>query len=162
MPVELQIIRAAEFVRLGTQGKLDLATSREVLVQLARACRKRAIDRALLDLREVHPGPIPMLTPTELASLVSTFHEAGFTYDQRLAVLYLTDPHHGARLFAFISTLKGWNVKAFGDFEDAIMWLSSEQQDRPKVQGGTQIVEIQSTKRLPGPGSKDRTWRRRQ
>ncbi|HXJ74643.1 MAG TPA: SUMF1/EgtB/PvdO family nonheme iron enzyme, partial [Candidatus Dormibacteraeota bacterium] len=56
--------------------------------------------------------------------LVNTFREVGFTHKQRLAVLYGSDPHHRARLFAFIAKLRGWKVQAFDSFEDAIHWLS--------------------------------------
>jgi hypothetical protein len=59
--------------------------------------------------------------------LVNTFREIGFTRQQRLAILYSVDPHRRARLFAFISTLRGWSVRAFDDFEKAINWLSSGQ-----------------------------------
>ena len=65
-----------------------------------------------------------MFTPVELASLVDTFHEIGFSQGQRLAVLYSADPYHGARMFAFIGEKRGWNVKAFGSYEDAIAWLA--------------------------------------
>lgn len=123
MPLDLQIIRASEFIRLGAHGQLDLAASREILRQLADACRKRGIDHALLDLRDVHPGPVPMLSREDLAALVSTFHEVGFSKRHRLAVLYSTDPHHRARLFAFMTTLHGGNVRACKDFEQALLWL---------------------------------------
>ena len=103
MPLELQIIRAREFIKLGVQGTLDLASSREILRQLAAACRKRGIDQALLDLRGLPPSATPLLTSDDLASLVNTFHEIGFSERQRLAVLYSGDPHHGARTFAFLS-----------------------------------------------------------
>src|ERR1041384_8664081 len=131
MPLELQIIRASEFIRLGAHGHLDLAASREILRQLASACRLRGINQALLDLRDVHPGATPMLTRNDLAVLVNTFREVGFSEKQRLAVLYSADPHHRARLFAFMSTLRGWNVKASEKFEEALLWLS--QGDRKSV-----------------------------
>ena len=124
MPLELQIIRASEFIRMGVQGGVDLASSREILRQLASACRKRGIDQALLDLRGLQPGATPLLSTDDLASLVNAFREIGFSEQQRLAVLYSTDPHYGARIFAFISTLRGWNVRATDDFEDALLWLS--------------------------------------
>jgi hypothetical protein len=127
MPLELQIIRASEFIRVGTPGKLDFNSSREVLRQLAAACRRRGIHRALLDVRDLVLGPTPMLAPGELASLVNTFREIGFTHEQRLAVLYSADPHRGARLFAFIGALRGWTVEAFSDFEEALDWLSTEE-----------------------------------
>lgn len=126
MPLELQIIRAAEFIRLGAQGHFDLAASKAALAHLAGACRKRGIGRALMDLRELQPGPKPVFSPADLVVLVNTFREIGFTKQQRLAVLYRTDPHRRARLFAFISTLRGWHVRAFSDFEQALAWLSGD------------------------------------
>jgi hypothetical protein len=122
--MELQIIRAQEFIRLGAKGHFDLDASKAVLAQLAAACCKRGINQALLDLRALHPGPKPVFSPNDLVMLVNTFREAGFTHQQRLAVLYGSDPHHRARLFAFIAKLRGWKVQAFDNFEEAVFWLS--------------------------------------
>lgn len=124
MPTELQVIRAQEFIRLGARGNFDLAASRAALAQLGRACCKRGITQALLDLRELHPGPKPVFSPGDLVKLVNTFREIGFTHRQRLAVLYGSDPHHRARLFSFIATLRGWKVQAFDGYEQAIHWLA--------------------------------------
>ncbi|HEX3857444.1 MAG TPA: hypothetical protein VHY30_09125 [Verrucomicrobiae bacterium] len=132
MPMELQIIRAREFIRLGTQGRFDLKASKLALAQLALACCKRAINQALLDLRALNPGPTPVFSPNDLVTLVNTFREVGFTQKQRLAVLYGSDPHHRARLFAFIAKLRGWKVQAFDNFEEAVTWLSSGKD--PKVE----------------------------
>src|ERR1700754_2310949 len=84
MPLELQIIRAAEFLRIGPKGKFDMVASCAVLTELAKACRLRGMDRALLDVRKA-TAP---LAPTELAALVNIFHEIGFTQNQRLPVLH--------------------------------------------------------------------------
>ena len=130
MPMELQIIRAQEFIRLGAHGHFDLETSKAVLAELASACRKRGINQALLDLRALHPGPKPVFTPNDLVTLVKTFREIGFTHKQRVAVLYGSDPHHRARLFSFIATLRGWKLQAFDSFEEAVIWLSGG--DDPK------------------------------
>jgi len=132
MPMELQIIRAQEFIRLGAKGRFDLKASKSVLAQLAGACCKRGINQVLLDLREMQPGPKPVFSPNELVTLVNTFHEVGFTHKQRLAVLYGSDPHHRARLFAFIAKLRGWKVQAFDDFEQAYYWLSAVEE--PQVE----------------------------
>jgi hypothetical protein len=145
MPLELQIIRANEFVRAGPREQLNFKASKEALAQLAQACRKRGVDCALLDLRELPIPPKPLFTPSELAALVGTFREAGFSRRQRLAVLYRTDPHHGARMFAFISTLRGWHVQAFDDFEKALLWLSEE--EGILFERGEQDVPVQVTRR---------------
>jgi hypothetical protein len=128
MPLDLQIIRASEFVRMGAEGLFDLQASREALAELAAACCKRGVDRALMDLRKIHPGPKPVFTPNDLAVLINTFREMGFTKQQRLAVLYAEDPHHRARDFAFMSRLRGWHVCAFDDFEAAVAWLSGDEE----------------------------------
>lgn len=123
MPLNLQIIKASEFIRLGAKGRVDVKESREILAEIARACRKRGVNRALLDVRAVHVGPKPVFSLQELARLVRTFHELGFRKEHRLAVLYSADPHHRARLFAFLSNLHGWQVRSFHEFEEAIVWL---------------------------------------
>jgi len=134
MPLELHIIRANEFIQMGAHGHFDLVASKAALAQLARACRKRNINQALMDLRALRPGPKPVFTPADLAELVNTFHEFGFTHRERLAILYQSDPHHRARLFAFLGKMHGWNVRAFGDFETALLWLSSGPASEPKRQ----------------------------
>ncbi|HTY89403.1 MAG TPA: hypothetical protein VMB80_18280 [Candidatus Acidoferrum sp.] len=125
MPLELQIIRASEFIRLGAQGRFDLAASKTALTVIARACRKRGLHQALIDLRDLRPGPKPVFDRDDLVELVQTFCRIDFTREHRLAVLYRTDPHHRVRLFAFLSVLHGWTVRAFDDFEQAVAWLSS-------------------------------------
>jgi hypothetical protein len=139
VPLELQIIRACEFIRAGASGHPNMEASRTVLRELAAACRRRGIERALLDLRDVRPGATRLMMPEELAALVNTFHEIGFTYQQRLAVLYFQDPYHGVRLFALIGALRGWQVRAFSEFEAALNWLGeteniSEQSQTPENQ----------------------------
>ena len=130
MPIELQVIRASEFIRLDARAHLDLEQSQDVLKALARGCRKRGVDQAMLDLRALPLLPKPMFPPTELATLVSTFRDAGFTRRQRLAILYHSDIYGGVRTFAFISRMRGLRVQAFTDFERALQWLSEQQENR--------------------------------
>jgi len=77
MPIELQVIRASEFIRLDARARLDLEQSKKVLEALAYACRKRGLDRAMVDLRALPFLPRPQFTPTELATLVATFRDPG-------------------------------------------------------------------------------------
>jgi sulfatase modifying factor 1 len=134
MPMELQIIRAHEFIRLGAHGHIDMKASKAVLAELAAACCKRGINQALLDLRALHPGPKPVFSLNDLAVLVGTFREIGFTRKQRLAVLYLSDPHHRARMFAFFAKMRGWRVQAFNGFEEAVLWLSGAGSEPSEVE----------------------------
>jgi hypothetical protein len=131
MPLELHIVHASEFIQMNPEGRFDLAASKVALAEIALACRKRGLKHAMIDLRALHPGPKPVFTPGDLAELVSTFRDVGFTHDHRLAILYGSDPHRRARLFAFLSTMHGWAVQAFGDFEQAFLWLSREPEPAP-------------------------------
>jgi hypothetical protein len=131
MPLELQlqVIRASDFVRVSPQsGRPDFERSKTTLWDLARACRERGVHRALLDLRDVQPEPTPFFTHEQLMALVRLFHDVGFSNDQRLAVLYTTDPHDGVKFFAAISRESGWNVKAFADYEQGLNWLALTEQ----------------------------------
>ena len=78
-----------------------------------------------------------------------TFRAAGFGKHQRLAVLYRTDPHGGARAFAFTSRIQGWQVRAFADFEAAVLWLSE----------GTESHEGESPVRITKRKAKQKTYR---
>jgi hypothetical protein len=151
MPLDLQIIRASEFIRLGAKGRVDLKASREILSEIARACRKRGLDRALLDVRALHIGPKPVFSIQDLAQLVSTFREIGFRKEHRLAVLYSADPHHRARLFAFLSSLHGWQVRAFDKFEEAIVWLWENEAVEKNEQEPVQEVPVRMRRRPAVP-----------
>jgi hypothetical protein len=131
MPLELQlqVIRASDFVRVSPDsGRPDFEKSKTTLWDLARACRERGVNRALLDLRDVRPEPAPFFTQEQLIALVHLFHDVGFANDQRLAVLYTTDPHEGIKVFTSVSQESGWNVKAFADYEQALNWLAFTEQ----------------------------------
>ena len=124
MPITLEIIRASEFVRVDATEHLDFEASKNVLQALALACRKRGLDRAMLDLRALPVKAKPHFTTAQLTALIGAFREAGFSRKQRLAVLFLHDIHGGIRTFAFLSKMRGLEIEAFDDFERAILWLS--------------------------------------
>lgn len=147
MPVTLEIIRASEFIRVDATEHLDFEASKNVLESLALACRKRGLDRAMLDLRAVPPPARPLYTPAQLVALIGAFREAGFSRKQRLAVLFLDDAHGGIRTFAFLSKMRGLDVEAFDDFERALQWLSEGTEDGHRGVP-VPIVKRESKKRM--------------
>jgi len=142
MPVELQVIRASEFVCLDTHEHLDFEATQNALQALAHACRKRGLNRALLDLRTLPIPPKPQFTPTELAALIRTFREAGFSRHDRLAVLYRVDVYGGVRTFAFFGRMRGLQVQAFTEFESALSWLSELPETQVESHQGEVLVPI--------------------
>jgi hypothetical protein len=161
MPIELQIIRAQEFIRVGAHGHFDLEASQAVLKQLATACRKRGIHQALLDVRALQPGAKPVFSPKDLVALVETFDQVGFKREDRVAVLYGSDPHHRASLFSFAATVHGWQVQAFKDFERAVFWLAAaepESATAPETQTTSRpkrvpVRQLKSLRRPPKPAA---------
>jgi hypothetical protein len=149
MPIELQIIRASDFVRLKPDRLLDFAETSKALGLLARACRKRGMTRALLDLRGLPVPEKPLFKPQQLAALVDSFAEAGFQASDRLAVLYATDRWHGVRTFAFIAKLKGCQIRALQDFEEAMEWLAEEVDEEPTR---ALAVKVRVVKEKTAPG----------
>lgn len=149
MPMNLQIIRANEFIRFGPQGKLNLASSRQALAELAQACRRRRISRALIDAREARSD----LTPNDIASLVRAFDAIGFTRDQRLAILHVASQTYRARVFTLFANLRGWKVRSFGDFEQALEWLAltGESDTKSRTVYGVEHVPIRHGKTTPAP-----------
>jgi hypothetical protein len=145
--IELHVIRANEFIRLDVRERLDFEASKQVLRGLVLACRKRGIERALLDLRGLLPSRKPNFTPPQLAGLVTTFREAGFSRQQRLAILYHPDVHVGVRTFAFVNRLRGLQVQPFTEFEEAMKWLSSEPKNKVEHQEGEVSIPITQPKR---------------
>jgi len=146
MPLELNVIQASEFVCVDADEELDLEASKKALRALALACRKRGLDRALLDVRTVPIPAKPQFTTSELAELAKTFQEAGFSRDERLAVLYREDVHGGIKNFAFISRMRGMQVQAFTDFESALFWLSERPESVAESECGISIPIIKRKK----------------
>ena len=143
MPVELQIIRAREFVRLGAHGEFDFESTCAALTTLADACRKRGIERALIDIREASSN----LTPQDLTALVKAFSDAIASSRLWLVVLHTDRQKYRAKLFAFLSAMRNRKVQAFEDFEEGLVWLSTPDDTAAKAAAGEDEVPIRSGKR---------------
>jgi hypothetical protein len=138
MPVDLQVIRACEFVRMGAHGEFDFEGTRDVLKSLAAACRKRAVDRALIDVR----GATSTLTPEDLAALVAVFGKTVVSRRFRLAIVHADHQKFRARLFAFFSAMRGRKAKAFVNFEEALDWLSTPENTDEKDAAGAVPIRM--------------------
>jgi uncharacterized SAM-dependent methyltransferase len=125
MPVELQIIRACEFIRMGAHGEFDFEKTRGLLADLARACRKRGIHRALIDIRKAHSN----LTAKDLATLVNLFSEHALSKYLRLAIVHDRHQNYRTKLFVFFGAMRARKIRAFEDFEEALVWLSKPESE---------------------------------
>jgi hypothetical protein len=140
MPAELQVIRASEFVCLDADAHLDFEASQKALEGLAQACRKRGLNRALLDLRGLPMLDKPHFTTEEVRALAGTFSDAGFTGRQRLAILHEHDIYGIIRDFIKFSRQRGLQAEAFLEYEKATSWLSGKQGEDTEVRRAVKVA----------------------
>jgi hypothetical protein len=121
MSYDLHMIKTSDFIRLDGQGKPDMIESRRALERVAKACIDRGCSCMLLDVRNVYSN----LRASDLYHLVTAFPEIGLTADHRVAVLHRYVGGERAEFFATLAWARGWNVRAFDDYEEAIDWFSA-------------------------------------
>ncbi|MDB5290091.1 MAG: hypothetical protein JWL69_1332, partial [Phycisphaerales bacterium] len=130
MPYNLHIIRTGDFIQMDDKGGFDVEGSKKALAKLARSCVESGTMNALLDVRDAKSD----LDFNDVYKVAEAFKEMGFRKSHRLAVLYrskagarvefFSKPGARAEFFAQCAADKGWNVRAFDDYEQAIDWLS--------------------------------------
>jgi hypothetical protein len=161
MPAELQVIRASEFVCLDPNEHMDFEASKNELQKLAKACRKRGLHRALLDLRGLPILPRPHFNTKEVASLVGAFRDGGFTQKQRLAVLYEHDVYGIIRNFTLFSREQGLQVEAFLEYEKAMNWLYGRLEDTAEWRRASHVpITKPKTKKNPAKPARAKTSRK--
>ena len=148
-PIEFEVIRASDFVCFDADEHLNFEESKKVLQELALACRKRGLVRAMVDLRDLPVPEKPRFTDAELTSLVDAFRGAGYSQRQRLAVLYRQDVHGTIRNFTSIGRKRGLQVEAFDKLDNAMHWLWKEMEKPTEVKHGAEvpILKGKATKR---------------
>ena len=121
MGFNLQVVKTNDFVRFDGHGKLDLEQSRRALERLATACVTSGANCALLDVRDMRTE----LGLVDFYNLISAFHAMGFRHNHHLAVLHRYNGGDKAEFFALCASSRGWNVRAFDEFEHAVEWFES-------------------------------------
>lgn len=119
MPINLQIIRTSDFVRMNSNGEFDFQATRNMLSSIAKTCVERGIDCALIDLRHASTS----MTAADLYQLALTFREMGFHKHHRLAVLHRYREGERAEFFSMLALDQGWKVRAFDEYEEAMDWF---------------------------------------
>jgi DNA-binding response OmpR family regulator len=118
---KLQIITAGDFIKSTPTGELDMIASKEGFVQIAAAGAHLEGYTVLIDLREISSR----LSTSNIYQLASELVKYDDTFRRKTAIL--TNPNQDlaqAQFFETVSQNRGFNVKAFTLFEEAIIWLS--------------------------------------
>ncbi len=119
---KLHIINAGDFIKSTPTGDLDLEGSTRGLAEIAAAGTTLQDYTVLIDLRDIKS----QLSTNDIYKLAFELVKYGETFQRKTAVLVRPDKDIGqAVLFETAAQDRGFRVRAFTVFEDAINWLSS-------------------------------------
>ena len=105
-------------------GEIDVNASREMLSELMASFKRENMTRILIDCREA----ISRSTILDVWTLARDLGSLGVTPDDRVALLYRPkDNFDRAAFLELCATNRGYNLRAFREFEPAFAWLTSEQ-----------------------------------
>jgi DNA-binding response OmpR family regulator len=120
--LRLQIIKAGDFIKSTPEGNLDLKASTKGLAQIADAGSDLHDYTVLIDLREV----TSRMSTSDIFDLAFELSKYGETFRRKTAVLARPDEElKQAKLFEEVAQKRGFDVRAFTVFEDAMYWLSN-------------------------------------
>lgn len=123
MATKIKIIISNEFLEITPDGILNIDTSRQLLVDIAKA-EQQAVDYELLvDFRET----TCQLSIIDLYQLAGELCKHGHTFRNKVALLVLPGiEFNHASFFETCSYNRGYGVNAFIDYDKAIRWLLSD------------------------------------
>jgi hypothetical protein len=123
MAYDVRVIPIHEFLRTDVHGVLDPGSSRKLLEALIQAAAHHHVTRVLLDGREARSDA----STADIWVLASELGELGMSREHRIAFL-LGPPRDDFDRGAFLelcATNRGFQIRAFRDFEEAFSWLTT-------------------------------------
>ena len=124
MPTNVKVIQSHEFVRARPGGVLNIEASEALLLEIAKAAE--GLDKAeiLIDTRRADG----QLGAADLWFLADRLGKHRHAFSGKTAVLCPMEKFDRARFFALLADSKGFDVEAFTSYEEAMAWLSGDQE----------------------------------
>ena len=124
MAYDVRVIPIREFMKTDITGEIDLNASRKMLSELMAVCKRENMTRILIDSREASSHS----TMLDVWTLAKDLGYLGVTPENRVAVLNRPKDHFDRAAFLELcATNRGYQLRAFREFEEAFTWLTSEQ-----------------------------------
>jgi hypothetical protein len=122
MGFDLRIIKIEEFFHTDARDTpIDLEAAYGLLRRVVRETTERGIYRVIIDARGNPTG----LSVADMFELVGDFQRYGLTPDHRVALLRARpEALERARYLETLASARGFNVRAFAEFEDALDFLN--------------------------------------
>ena len=119
MPAKILIIHAQDFLKATPEGKLDLAESKKILLELASIVVPQDDYQLIIDTRKAHS----VMSPTDMLLLVQEISAFGEKFRKKTAVICPRERFDHARFLELCASNRGYEIHAFTVYEDAIDWL---------------------------------------
>ena len=122
MATKIKIITASEFLEVTPGGIMNLDTSRQLLVDIARTDLPPADYELLVDFRNTRSE----LSVVDVYELAAELVRHGDTFRRKVALLVLPGiTFDRAGFFETCSRNRGFSISAYVDYESAMRWLLS-------------------------------------
>ncbi len=124
MATNIKIITASDFMEVTPSGLINIATSKQLLVDIAKSGKPPADYELLVDFRNTKSD----LSITDVYQLAAELYHHGDTFRRKVALLVLPGVNFNlASFFETCSHNKGFSINAYTDYESAMRWLLSEE-----------------------------------
>lgn len=124
MSYDLRIIPISEFLRTDVSGEINLQATQAVLKELLVVCSRKNIHNILIDGREASSRA----STVDVWTLANDLGSLGMTTEHRIAILNRPKDDFDRGAFLELCAMnRGYQLRAFRDFESAFTWLTSEE-----------------------------------
>jgi hypothetical protein len=118
--IKIKIVSAKDFIEVTADGVIDLANSRRLLAEIAKAEREPVDYELLIDFRDTESH----LSLAEIYELAAELSEHNDIFRGKVALLVMPGLNFNqARFFETCSHNRGFLVDAFTDYEKAMRWI---------------------------------------
>lgn len=125
MPTNIRVIHARDFILATPEGQLDREGTRKLLMEVASASASSAEYEILVDLRKAELE----MSATDLWYLVAELGNFRKAFSRKTAVLCPHARFDRAEFFALCAQNRGFQIRAFTSFENAVKWLVAKGPD---------------------------------
>jgi hypothetical protein len=119
MPTDIRVIHASDFVKATADGELDFEGSKKALTEVALGASHMINYEILLDTRKTQSR----MSVTDLWYLAAELSRHGEVFRRKTAVLCPIEHFDHAAFFETCAQNRGFRIKAFTSFENAVDWL---------------------------------------
>ena len=133
MATKIKIVTTGDFLEITPEGIINIASSRQLLVDIARAEYKPVDYDLLIDFRDTtwHMSTVDLY---QLAAEVTQHND---TFRRKVALLVFPgDTFDAAEFLETCLHNRGFAIDAFTDFESALRWLLAAENVSNKVNAG--------------------------